>query len=143
VAEEKRVTCIVSKSIEWADTELHTIAVIVRGSPDIKLFSFKSSENKFYHFYTIKGLAAEAVGEGIGPNTCYLDFPQEIKISEECLFMIVTTYRGEVMVLRLPETISPVKNEEPPAESPAKSLVAPGAVVADPVAIIKTELDCV
>lgn len=47
------------------------------------------------------------------------------------------------MVLRLPETISPVKNEEPPAESPAKSLVAPGAVVADPVAIIKTELDCV
>lgn len=99
--ESKWVSQIESKCILWADTELYFIPVVQRGVSEIKIYALKNNENKFYHFYTIKGIVPDTESVPT-PETFYLDYPWETKLSEDCLFLLVTTYWGTVWVLRMP-----------------------------------------
>lgn len=122
IFEGHRVHQVVSSAIPWVDTYLSTIVVIARGTPDVKILSYKHSESKFYHFYTIKGISKDAAEDGQAkPETSYLDFPSKIEISKEGLFLLITTYSGAVHLLRLPEPLNPMKNMDtkPKAEVPA------------------------
>lgn len=106
-----RVTNIESKSIQWADTHLFYISVVSRAVPDIKIYLMKSNENKLFHHFTIKGIVPDADANPT-PDTCYLDYPWEVKMSEDCVFICVTTYRGVVHVLRLPDPPIPFFEEK-------------------------------
>lgn len=98
----RRITNFDSKAIQWADTHLFYISVISRAVPDVKLYIMRANENKLYQFGTLKGLVPDADANPT-PDTCYLDYPWEAKISEDCVFMSVTSYRGTVFVVKLPE----------------------------------------
>ncbi|CAI2381989.1 unnamed protein product [Moneuplotes crassus] len=108
-----RITNIDSCSIPWLETHLSTIAVISRGSPEIKIVMNKISENKLFHLYTIKGLSQNlSEGDEITAETSYLDFPCKVKLSKEGQFLLVTTYEGKVHLLKLPDPINPIQIEE-------------------------------
>lgn len=64
-----------------------------------------------YHFSTIKGIVPDADANAT-PETCYLDYPREVKVSEDCVFLCVTTYRGVIHVLRIPEPPIPFAEEK-------------------------------
>lgn len=72
--EGKRISYIESKSISWANTDLYLIGVVQRGTPDIKVFIAKASENKFYSFFTLKGIVQDADSNPTS-DTSYLDYP--------------------------------------------------------------------
>lgn len=136
-----RILDIANSSIPWVDTHLSTIAVIARGIPDIKIFMNKNSENKFYHIYTIKGISLNAENDGgVKEETNYLDFPCKIEISKESLFMLVTTYGGDVHFLKLPEPLNPIKAIDP-AQPVQTEVVATPAQEPTAISFMKPEID--
>jgi hypothetical protein len=137
-----RIIDISSGSIPWVDTHLWTVAVISRGTPDIKILFHKNSESKFYHHFTIKGICPELADNGsVSADTSYLKFPWKVEISKDCQFMLVTTYGGDVHLLKLPKTIDPMKKEEsaqPVATETIQTTPIPEPTISN---FIKSEID--
>jgi len=71
----------------------------------------KGSENKFYHYLTIKGIVSDLDAV---PNaeTSYLDYPREVKLSEDLKFMMIITYKGSVLLIKLPDLPNPFSEEQ-------------------------------
>jgi len=105
--EGQRIESIATATIVWADTKLTYAAVIGRGSPEIKILCFKHLENMLYHFYTINMLP----GVAYMPEGGYADYPAECVISADCLFMAVTSYGGEVKLVRMPPIFDPLREK--------------------------------
>jgi hypothetical protein len=97
------------------DTKLTYAAITARGSPFVKFLAFKHSENKLYHLFTLNVCPTLANPENLemNPDQTYLDLPCETKISLDCKFMAVTSFSGEVKLIKMPPIINPLRDDEP------------------------------
>ncbi len=114
----------------WLDTKLTYVAVAARGLPIVKILVFKHSENKLYHIYSLNTCPHLPNPESLdtNPEQSYLDLPCEVKLSYEFGFMSITTFGGEVRVVKLPAIINPNResDEQPVANAPPVQAAPPG-----------------
>lgn len=98
----------------WLDTKLTYVSVVARASPFVKILVFKHNENKLYHIYNLNMCPSIANPDSIdsNPDQSYLELPAEAKLSQECAFMAVTTYSGEVKLVKLPPIINPTRESD-------------------------------
>lgn len=111
----RRILNITTATLAWVETKLTYISVITRGNPYIKLLCFKHNENKLYLLYNINLCPHLPNPDNLesNPEQSYLELPAEAKISFDCLFMSVTSFNGDVRIIKLPPIINPLKEEEP------------------------------
>lgn len=96
------------------DTNLTYVAVVARGSPYVKILAFKHNENKLHLLYNLNVCPTLANPDNLesNPDQSYLDLPCATKLSSDCLFMTVTSFSGEVKLLKLPPIINPMREDE-------------------------------
>lgn len=96
------------------DTKLTYVSVIARASPVLKILAFKHNENKLYHLYNLNLCPLLLNPDTLeqNPDQSYLDLPSEAKFSLDCIFLTVTTFSGEVKLLKMPPIISPLRGDE-------------------------------
>jgi len=59
---------------------------------------------------TIKGIVPDADANP-NPETSYLEYPREVKLSEDLQFMVITTYKGTVYLVKMIELPNPFSEE--------------------------------
>jgi len=112
--EGRRITSISSCSIEWVGTQLTYIAVVARGSPIVNIIIFKNNENKMRLLHTFnicKDLATPEDPEST-PHQSYQEFPHQVKLSVDCVFLAVTMLNGEVNLIKMPPVLSPLSDDQ-------------------------------
>lgn len=112
----KQVLNITTATLAWLDTRLTYAAVIGRANPIVKILVFKHNENKLYHIYNLNTCPTLANPESLDSNAeqSYLELPSEAKLSADALFMTITTFGGEVKVVKLPAIVNPVRDSDEP-----------------------------
>eukprot|EP00347_Sterkiella_histriomuscorum_P023831 403333237 len=121
----RRIQHISTCTLTWMDTKLTYVSVIARGSPIVKILAFKHNENKIYHLYNLNVCPTLANPDNLEMNVdqSYLELPSETKISMDFQFMSVTSFSGEVKLIKLPAIINPMRDDEPtqapPSQTPA------------------------
>lgn len=110
----RRILHISNSTITWLDTKLTYAAVIARGSPFVKIIAFKHNENKIIHLYNLNICPSLANPDNLemNPDQSYLELPCETVLSLDALFMTVTSFNGEVKLIKMPPVINPLKDEE-------------------------------
>lgn len=110
----RSVISISTATVVWVDTRLTYVAVVARASPIVKVLVFKHNENKLYHIYNLNVCPALANPDALdsNPDQSYLDLPSEAKLSYDVAFLAVTTFGGEVKVLKMPAIINPVRDSD-------------------------------
>jgi|LauGreDrversion4_2_1035121.scaffolds.fasta_scaffold29385_2 hypothetical protein len=105
---------ISTASLIWMETKLTYVAVVARGVPIVKVLAFKHNENKFYHFYNINVCPSLPNPETLdsNPEQSYLDLPSEVKISTDAAFVMITSFNGEVKLIRLPPIVNPLRDSD-------------------------------
>lgn len=60
---------------------------------------------------TLKGIVPDP---DLNPTseTSYLEYPREVKMSEDLLFLVITTYKGTAILVKLPELPNPFNEEQ-------------------------------
>lgn len=131
----RRIQHISNASIAWMDTKLTYLAVTARGSPFVKICCFKNNENKLVHIYSLNTCPSLSNPDNLemNPDQIYLDLPCETSISLDCVFMTVTSFSGEVKVLKLPPIINPFRGEDSHAQGqPVPTQVPPAGAKGQP-----------
>lgn len=59
---------------------------------------------------SVKGIVPDADANP-NPETSYLDYPWEVKLSEDLQFMIITTYKGSVYLVKMLDLPNPFSEE--------------------------------
>ena len=97
----------------WLDTKLTYLAVVARAHPVVKILVFKHTENKLYHHYSLNTCPSLTNLDQVDadPNFSYLDLPSEVKLSSDFAFLTVTTFSGEVKLVKMPAIINPAGRE--------------------------------
>jgi hypothetical protein len=103
-----RISSISTASITWLDTNLVIVAVCARGSGYVNIFFYKNNESKLFHHYKLKITNPVEAQE----NTVADSYPRHVKISADGLYLTVTTYNGEVLVLEMPPIPEPKIKKE-------------------------------
>ena len=102
-------------ALEWLDSRLVYVAVVARASPIIHVLVYRGSENKFYHAYslnTCSDIPSDKLDEiETVENISYAKMPAEVQLSPDGEFMAVTTFDGEVKVLKMPHIFDPLMLE--------------------------------
>ena len=126
--EGRRIMSVSSCSVEWVGTQLTYIACCVRGSPVINIVVFKHNDNVMKQMYTINILPDLANPDKPESNAdqTYRDFPFEVKLSLDGVFLAVTQMTGDVKVIKMPPILNPLDKHDNPAggdaaEKPAES----------------------
>ena len=132
----RSVISISTATVVWVDTRLTYVAVVARANPIVKILVFKHNENKLYHIYNVNTCPALANPDALdsNPEQSYLDLPSEAKLSYDVAFLAVTTFGGEVKVLKMPAIINPVRDSDDSAPVAAAQAAPPGKGVPPPVA---------
>lgn len=98
------------------DTKLTYVSVVARGSPFVRILAFKHNENKLYHLYNLNVCPTLPNPDNLEMNAdqSYLELPSETKMSMDCQFMSITSFGGEVKLIKMPHIINPMRDDEPP-----------------------------
>jgi len=104
----RRICSISTVSITWLDTNLVIVAVCARGSGYINIFFYKNNESKLFHHYKLKIADPIEAQE----DTSADNYPRQVKISADGLYLTITTYSGEVLVLEMPPIPEPKIKKE-------------------------------
>lgn len=88
--------------------------MIARANPVVKVLIFKHNENKLHHTYNLNTCPTLANPDSLDANAeqSYLDLPAEVKLSPDVSFMAITTFGGEVKLVRMPPIISPTRDSD-------------------------------
>lgn len=119
----RRILAISTCSVEWVSTQLTYVAVVARGSPVVVVLLFKHHDNKIRQLYTVNVCPdmpnPEAPEQNL--NQSYKELPSSVVFSQECAFLAVTLYGGEVHLLKMPAILNPLKEDTaaPQADEPA------------------------
>ena len=113
-ATPRQIISISTASLIWLETKLTYVAVAARGIPIVKILVFKHSENKLYHLYSLNTCPHLPNPESLdtNPDQSYLELPCEVKLSYEFGFMSITSFGGEVRVVKLPAVINPNRESD-------------------------------
>lgn len=114
--ESRRIISITSSSIEWVGTQLTYVAVVARGSPIVNILAFKHNENRLRRLYSVNLLPDLANPEQpeLNEDQSYLDFPYQVKMSLDGVFLAVTQLTGAVKLLRMPPVLNPLDADKTP-----------------------------
>ena len=79
----RRIISIASATIEWVGTQLTYLAVVARGSPQVHILTFKHSDCKLKHSYTLNMVPEIQNLENpeLNNDQKYSKFPLEVKLS--------------------------------------------------------------
>ena len=107
----RRVLSISSATIDWVGTQLTYVAVVARGSPQVHILTFKHSDCKLKHSYSLNLIPELQNLETpeLNNEQKYLKFPYEVKLSQEFAFMAVTLVSGEVKLFKMPSIYNPLE----------------------------------
>ena len=121
--ESRRIISITSCSIEWVGTQLSYVAVVARGSPVINILAFKHNENKLRRLYSLNLLPELANPEQpeLNEKQSYLEFPYEVKLSMDGVFLAVTLLTGAVKLIKMPPVLNPLEADKSTGELPLGS----------------------
>ena len=103
------------------DTKLTYVTVTARASPIVKVLIFKHNENKMYHVYNLNACPALPNPDTLdaNPEQSYLELPSEAKHSVDAAFMAITSFNGEIKLVRMPPIINPTReNDDAPISNP-------------------------
>ena len=112
--ESRRIISIASCNIEWVGSQLSYVAVIARGSPLINILAFKHNENKFKRLYSLNLLPDLVNPEQpeLNDKQSYLEFPYEVKLSMDGVFLAVTQLTGAVKLIKMPAVLNPLEADK-------------------------------
>jgi len=96
------------------DTKLTYVSVIARASPIVNICVFKHNENKLCHLYKLNICHALPNPDSLelNPDQSYLELPCETKLSLDNTFLSITSYNGEIKIVKMPAIINPLRDEE-------------------------------
>lgn len=104
----RRIAGVSTASVAWLDTHLVVVAVCARGSGHVNVFFYKNNESKLYHHYRVKVAEPAEAQE----DTAADEYPRQVKVSADGLYVAVTLCSGEVLVLEVPPIPEPnIKKE--------------------------------
>ena len=106
VEKGSRVLEISLCTIEWVDTMLSRVVVLSRGSVVLRIYHFKHNENKLYLHYTMN------IANDPTPTDSYESLPLHILLSQDALFLAIIKYKGEMVLVELPEPPEPSLKED-------------------------------
>jgi hypothetical protein len=116
----RRILSISLATLEWLDSRIVYAAVVARASPIISIVVYRHSENKFHHVYSINtcpDIPVDKLEEiETVENISYAKLPAEVQFSADGEFIAVTTFDGEVKVIKMPPIFDPI-NLEPPKDA--------------------------
>ena len=123
----RQIISLSTATLVWLDTKLTYVSVIARANPVIKILIFKHSENKFYHIYNLNSCPNLPNPDQLdsNPEQSYLDLPAEAKLSSDAGFLAITTFGGEVKLIKLPAIINPFRESDDPQPVAAAPVLAP------------------
>ena len=112
--ESRRIISIASNSIEWVGTQLTYVVVVARGSPILNILAFKHNENKLRRLYSINLLPDLPNPEQpeLNEKQSYLEFPYQVKLSMDGVFLAVTLLTGAVKLIKMPAVLNPLDPEK-------------------------------
>jgi hypothetical protein len=115
-AHPRQILNISTASILWIDTKLTYVTVVARASSIVRILAFKHNENKLYHLYNLNVCPTLANPDSLdsNPEQSYLDLPSEAKLSPDNAFLVVTSFNGEVKLLKMPAIINPTRDSDEP-----------------------------
>ena len=85
-----------------------------RGSPVINILSFKHNENRLRRLYSINLLPNLANPEQpeLNEDQTYLEFPYQVKLSMDGVFLAVTLMNGAVKLIKMPPVLNPLESDK-------------------------------
>jgi hypothetical protein len=111
----RRILSMSISCLEWLDSRLVYVAVVARASPIVSILCYRHSENKLHHCYSINTnteIPLDKLEEiETVENISYSKMPAEVSLSPDCEFMSITTFDGEVKVLKMPPVFDPLQLE--------------------------------
>ena len=91
-----------------------------RGSPIINILSFKHNENRLRRLYSINLLPNLANPEQpeLNEDQTYLEFPYQVKLSMDGVFLAVTLMNGAVKLIKMPPVLNPLESDKTGTDVP-------------------------
>lgn len=126
-------------TIIWMDTKLTYVTVVARANPVVRILAFKHNENKLIHLYNLNMCPTLANPDSLdsNPEQSYLDLPSEAKLSADVSLMAVTTYNGDVKLIKMPAIINPLRDsDDGPAQTQAPAQPVPTGKGQPPPAVL-------
>ena len=127
----------------WMDTKLTYVTVVARANPVVRILAFKHNENKLHHLYNLNMCPTLVNPDSLdsNPEQSYLELPMEAKLSADVAFMAVTTFNGDVKLIRMPPIINPLRDsDESPAQTQAPAQTVPtGKGQPPPAALLQVQ----
>ena len=127
----RQILNVSTATLVWLDTKLTYVSVVARANPIVKILIFKHSENKLYHVYNLNTCPTLPNPDSLdsNPDQSYLELPSEAKLSPEASFLAITTFGGEVKLIKMPAIINPFRESDDPtpvAAAPVQAAPAGG-----------------
>ncbi len=153
------ILSITTSTVVWIDTRLTYAAVVGRASPVIKILVFKDNENKLHHLYNLNVCPTLANPDSLeaNPDQSYLELPSEVLLSPDCQFLTVTSFNGDVRLIKMPSIINPVREGDEPVNAtpiqpppggkgqpaPAQTIAPPSGAQEEKPIVLKPEIDAI
>lgn len=108
----RRILSMSLATLEWLDSRLIYVAVVARASPIVSVLAFRHSENKLHHVYSVNtctDIPTDKLEEiETVEDIKYNKMPAEVQLSPDAEFMAITTFDGEVKVIKMPPVFDPI-----------------------------------